>query len=326
MNIGINSFVNGGADEALLKSLAADERYQDNEELAKALKKEGLVQVQTTVNSKHGTYTRMQWKKASDVKAGDHVVGQQKPAGQQGETHKDEKPKVARLQNFKVDKTTTPATATFEFKGKKYTATEGKNLTLHVQTTSGENAKISGKLKLTDGGYSRIGAYPVEGLDNIISVSAKESSGEAPKAEGSKPTLEQKIRANPDGWRRHENGAMAWDGTLYPSENSNLKALVEEVTGRSIKDLAEEYEPILSDALEDKYEGLDTFDVDDMSIMSARVTGKDKVQIKAHVKLTVYVDNPKADDEGENFFLEKKDERNVTFTAPYKNKGTSPHG
>lgn len=282
------------------------------------------MQVQTTVNSKHGTYTRMQWKRASDVKAGDHVVGQQKPAGQDG-AHKDEKPQVARLKDFKVDKTTTPATATFEFKGKKYTATEGKNLTLRVQTTGGGQDKISGKLKLTDGGYPRIGSYPVEGLDNIISVSAKEVSEEAPKAENGKPTLEQKIKANPDGWRRHKNGAMAWDGTLYSSENSNLKSLVEEVTGGPIEDLAEEYEPALSEILEGKHDGLDTFDVDDLSITSARVIDKDKVEIKAHAKLTVYVDNPKADEDGEDFFLDKKDEQDVTFTAPYKNKGTSPH-
>lgn len=88
MNIGLNNFVNGGADEALLKSLATDERYQDNEELAKALKKEGLVQVQTTVNGRHGTYTRMQWKRASDVKATDQVVGQQKPTEQISPTKK----------------------------------------------------------------------------------------------------------------------------------------------------------------------------------------------------------------------------------------------
>lgn len=321
MEIGMNNFVNSGADEALLKSLAGDERYQDNDELAKALKKEGLVQVQTTVNGKHDTYTRMQWKRASDVKAGDHVVGQQKPAGQD-EAHKDEKPQVARLQDFKVDKTTTPATATFEFKGKKYTATEGKNLTLHVRTTFGENAKISGKLKLTDGGYPRIGSYPVEGLDNIISVSAKESGSEAPKAEpkaepkteGGKPTLEQKIRANPDGWRRHENGAMAWDGTLYPSEDSDLGALVEEVTGGDQFDFFNEAGPKLSNALDKDYAHLDDFDVDTMGITSAKVKDN-KVEITAHVGLTVYMDDGSTD----------KDERDVTFTMPYKNKGTSPH-
>lgn len=71
----MNSFVNNGDDENLLKSMIGRED-RDQEELVKALDKSGLVQVQTTVKGKNGTYTRMQWKRASDVKDTDKV-GQQ---------------------------------------------------------------------------------------------------------------------------------------------------------------------------------------------------------------------------------------------------------
>lgn len=56
-------FTNGGADEALLKSL----NHNEYEDLEKGLKnKAGLVQRQVTVNGKNGTHTRMQWVKASE--------------------------------------------------------------------------------------------------------------------------------------------------------------------------------------------------------------------------------------------------------------------
>ena len=47
----------------------------NNEELVKSLHRSGLVQVQRTVNSKHGQYQRMQWVRPSDVKESDRVVG-----------------------------------------------------------------------------------------------------------------------------------------------------------------------------------------------------------------------------------------------------------
>ena len=48
-----------------------------DEELRKAIDKTKLVQVKVTVNGKNGTFTRMQWKKPSDVKSTDVVVNQQ---------------------------------------------------------------------------------------------------------------------------------------------------------------------------------------------------------------------------------------------------------
>jgi len=63
----ITQFVNKGTDlEVLNKSY--ESMPLEQEELAKALKKDGLVLVDVQVNGKHGTYTRKQWKKASDVK------------------------------------------------------------------------------------------------------------------------------------------------------------------------------------------------------------------------------------------------------------------
>lgn len=74
----LNTFIHGTADEELMKSMYKD--YIDSgkeppEELMKAMDKAGLVQVQRTVNGKHGQYTRMQWVKSSDVKDSDKVVG-----------------------------------------------------------------------------------------------------------------------------------------------------------------------------------------------------------------------------------------------------------
>ena len=74
----LNNFIQGTADEELMKSLykgCIDSGKEPPEELVKAMDKAGLVQVQRTVNGKHGTFTRMQWVKASDVKDSDKVVG-----------------------------------------------------------------------------------------------------------------------------------------------------------------------------------------------------------------------------------------------------------
>ena len=69
------SFVEYGSDYNLCKSLK--ENGMDNEELSKALNRSKLVQVQRTVNGKHGSYTRKQWVKASDVKDSDVVLNKQ---------------------------------------------------------------------------------------------------------------------------------------------------------------------------------------------------------------------------------------------------------
>ena len=72
----LGGFVNHGADESLLKSMNAQDVEAAGVDLTKAIDKTKLVQVQTTVNGKHGQYTRMQWKNPSDVDPKkDRVVG-----------------------------------------------------------------------------------------------------------------------------------------------------------------------------------------------------------------------------------------------------------
>lgn len=64
----ITQFVNKGTDLEVLNKSYESMPLEQQEELAKALKKDGLVLVDVQVNGKHGVYTRKQWKKASDVK------------------------------------------------------------------------------------------------------------------------------------------------------------------------------------------------------------------------------------------------------------------
>lgn len=74
--MGLNSFYNSGADENLLKSLYGDSVHADQEELAKAMNKAGLVQKEVQVRGKNGqVFTRKQWVKASEEQS------TQKPAG-----------------------------------------------------------------------------------------------------------------------------------------------------------------------------------------------------------------------------------------------------
>ena len=87
----LNEFIRGDADSELMKSLyqtCTDSGKEPSEDLLKAMDKAGLVQVQRTVSGKHGTYTRMQWVKASDVKDSDKVVGGKKPEGEQEQVSK----------------------------------------------------------------------------------------------------------------------------------------------------------------------------------------------------------------------------------------------
>lgn len=62
------NFVDNGIDLEVLNKSYESMPLEQQEELAKALKKDGLVLVYVQVKGKHGTYTRGQWKKASDVK------------------------------------------------------------------------------------------------------------------------------------------------------------------------------------------------------------------------------------------------------------------
>lgn len=65
MNIGMNHFINTGADDDILKSLPVEDCP---DELVKAMNKQGLVQKEVTVQGANGkTFTRKQWVRASDT-------------------------------------------------------------------------------------------------------------------------------------------------------------------------------------------------------------------------------------------------------------------
>ena len=77
------NFKETGLDTQVLENMNA---VTPSEDLSKALKKEGLVQKDVTVQGKNGTYTRKQWVRASEAASED-----QKSAKQQEEP-KDSKP------------------------------------------------------------------------------------------------------------------------------------------------------------------------------------------------------------------------------------------
>lgn len=62
------NFVNNGTDLEVLNKSFESMPLEQQQELSKALKRDGLVLVDVQVRGKHGVYTRKQWKKASDVK------------------------------------------------------------------------------------------------------------------------------------------------------------------------------------------------------------------------------------------------------------------
>ena len=64
------NFVNNGTDLEVLNKSFESMPLEQQQELSKALKRDGLVLVDVQVRGKHGVYTRKQWKKASDVKGG----------------------------------------------------------------------------------------------------------------------------------------------------------------------------------------------------------------------------------------------------------------
>lgn len=102
----LNTFIHGTADEELMKFTyqdCIDSGKEPPEELVKAMNKAGLVQVQRTVNGKHGQYTRMQWVKSSDVKDSDKVVGGKNPEEEQENVRKikeDIKNRYANAKNY----------------------------------------------------------------------------------------------------------------------------------------------------------------------------------------------------------------------------------
>lgn len=62
------NFVNKGTDEAILKSLPTENCDDD---LVKAMNKQGMVQKEVQVRGKNGTFTRKQWVRASEAAASD---------------------------------------------------------------------------------------------------------------------------------------------------------------------------------------------------------------------------------------------------------------
>ena len=77
--MGLNSFYNSGSDEELLKSLDGDSVHADQEELAKAMNKAGLVQKEVQVKGKNGQmFTRKQWVKASEDQPQNQTFSQHK--------------------------------------------------------------------------------------------------------------------------------------------------------------------------------------------------------------------------------------------------------
>lgn len=91
-------FVNTGLDDMVLKSLNA---VTPDEDLCKAMNKQGMVQKEVQVRGKNGTFTRKQWVRASDVQS-----NSDKPSVKQNSEEK--KPKLSDVQGYGFD----PATAT----------------------------------------------------------------------------------------------------------------------------------------------------------------------------------------------------------------------
>lgn len=60
------NFVNHGTDESILKSLNAE---TPDDELVKAMNKQGLVQKEVQVKGKHGVFTRKQWVRTGEAQS-----------------------------------------------------------------------------------------------------------------------------------------------------------------------------------------------------------------------------------------------------------------
>lgn len=94
LNTELNVFIDNGYDDVL----------------AKSMNKSGLVQVQRTIKGKYGTYTRMQWVKASDVGSNDKIV--KMPSYVMKESEAEERNSIAdknskaRLHSYKYHKGT----------------------------------------------------------------------------------------------------------------------------------------------------------------------------------------------------------------------------
>lgn len=86
------NFKKSNLDTEVLENMNA---ITPSDELSKALKKEGLVQKDVTVQGKNGTYTRKQWVRASEATSGDNksTSTEQPKEDKTGKT-KDKKPSI----------------------------------------------------------------------------------------------------------------------------------------------------------------------------------------------------------------------------------------
>lgn len=83
------NFINTGLDEATLESVKP---YTQDNDLIKAMNKQGLVQREVTVQGKGGTFTRKQWVRASEEQTNTRQAAKQdEPAGKQTDKQDDEK-------------------------------------------------------------------------------------------------------------------------------------------------------------------------------------------------------------------------------------------
>lgn len=82
------NFKKSNLDTEVLENMNA---ITPSDELSKALKKEGLVQKDVTVQGKNGTYTRKQWVRASEATSGDQKSAKQQEEPKDGKTATDNK-------------------------------------------------------------------------------------------------------------------------------------------------------------------------------------------------------------------------------------------
>lgn len=231
------NFVNHGTDEAILKSLPIDGASDD---LIKAMGRQGLVQKEVQVRGKNGKiFTRKQWVKTSETSDGSTVKNNSKATGDD----KILKPQ-SRFMDIKETKNAdSKDVLEFSFKGEKYQAEKDKTFTFTVKTSSGENSKISGPLKFGDGGYARVGSYPLEGMDNVVAINSKckVSDGGNKKQSGSEErpmsnkaalsALQDMDGWDEDGFSTGDNDSDVYYAVDYDADNLNGKIFMKTTYG-----------------------------------------------------------------------------------------------
>lgn len=131
----LNRFVNNNSDINLLKSMS----------------RSGLVQVQRTVNGKYGTYSRMQWVKASDIQPTDKVLNVPGYSMKQSEADErnaiEEQNSKAKLHTIKYRKGTVVEVTVKDRKTKQPRKITAK--VVSVATTGRRSEKYSGVYEIT---------------------------------------------------------------------------------------------------------------------------------------------------------------------------------